>query len=325
MSDAEIAVLMIDDERSDARIVQRYLEEVPDRDVAFTHAETGEEGLKKLDQVSFDIVLVDYVLSENTGLDVVGRIRSSGYEGPLLMVTGKSWRLASEAIGHGADACLKKKELSSEKLSEEISHVLDKKKEQEEEKEVKSSGWDPTDRTSELFNRSFFLDLLREKVRDAILKNHSISLVFFRVPDFDEIGRLYGEDNRTRAVQKLAHIMDEHMEITDTAGRYADNIFVMVMPHKKEIEVREVAFGIQKKLADKKFETKEDTAFRLMLDCGMSRIDEEEIGDFTEDEVLVELINRAGKALLLARISPENDPVWHRNIEAREDLFESAQ
>jgi len=81
-------VLIIEDDAGVARLQQRRLERVGYQVVS---AGTAEEGVEKLKAGNVDLVLLDYRLPGNlTGLDVYARLKETGQDVPVILVTGFS-------------------------------------------------------------------------------------------------------------------------------------------------------------------------------------------------------------------------------------------
>lgn len=83
----EQKILIIEDEENIARVLQLELEfEGYLTDVAHT----GTEGLIKYREGNFDLVLLDLMLPEMHGLDVLKRIRTTEQTTPVILLTAKS-------------------------------------------------------------------------------------------------------------------------------------------------------------------------------------------------------------------------------------------
>lgn len=83
----EQRILIIEDEKNIARVLQLELEfEGYITDVAHT----GTEGLIKYRENHFDLVLLDLMLPEMHGLDVLKRIRATENMTPVILLTAKS-------------------------------------------------------------------------------------------------------------------------------------------------------------------------------------------------------------------------------------------
>ena len=80
-------ILVIEDEESIARVLQLELEyEGYEVDIAHT----GTDGLIKVREESWDLILLDLMLPGIHGLDVLKRLRSTEEETPVILLTAKS-------------------------------------------------------------------------------------------------------------------------------------------------------------------------------------------------------------------------------------------
>ena len=94
-----VRVLYIDDDIGLGRLMQKAL---APRGVLVRHAETGDAGLRLLAQEQFDLIALDHNLTNETGLDVLARLRAAGAP-PIIYVTGsEDARIAVAALKAGA-------------------------------------------------------------------------------------------------------------------------------------------------------------------------------------------------------------------------------
>lgn len=113
-------VLVVDDEPMVREVVMRYLER--DGFVA-TAAATGDEALKKFDQVAPDLVVLDLMLPGISGLDILQRIRATS-DTPVILLTARAEE-ADRILGLelGADDYVVKP-FSPRELSARVKSVL---------------------------------------------------------------------------------------------------------------------------------------------------------------------------------------------------------
>ena len=72
-------------------------------------AETGWDGLRKLEHADYDVVLLDYTMPGITGLTVLQHIHARRPSVPVFMMTGHvSSQVVAQAHAGGARACLVK-------------------------------------------------------------------------------------------------------------------------------------------------------------------------------------------------------------------------
>jgi two-component system, NtrC family, response regulator GlrR len=72
-------------------------------------AETGWDGLSKLEHADYDVVLLDSMMPGLTGLTVLQHIQARRPSVPVVMMTGhSSSQVVAQALAGGARACLVK-------------------------------------------------------------------------------------------------------------------------------------------------------------------------------------------------------------------------
>jgi two-component system, sensor histidine kinase len=94
------SILYVEDDEALARLLQKRMERL--RFTVHT-ALTAEEGLKKLDEHSYDLVLVDYNLPGMNGIEMLQKIAERPTPLPVIILTaGGDERIALEALEKGA-------------------------------------------------------------------------------------------------------------------------------------------------------------------------------------------------------------------------------
>lgn len=94
-------ILTVDDSRSVRMIVTKQL---ADLDVEIEEAEHGEEGLQKLEELEFDLVLLDVTMPVLDGPGMLERMRAAGNKTPVVMLTSESKRsIVSSLVKMGID------------------------------------------------------------------------------------------------------------------------------------------------------------------------------------------------------------------------------
>ena len=69
-------------------------------------ANDGEEGIRRFVEREFDLVVVDYILPDMNGIEVIRRIREVGRPVRIILHSGFADRLALEERATGADVVL---------------------------------------------------------------------------------------------------------------------------------------------------------------------------------------------------------------------------
>jgi len=93
-------ILIADDEPSNAKILG---EELTDRGYAVETANNGSGTLKKVESSPPDLIILDYMMPDLSGLDVLKELRKRGNDTPVIMITAYgSIERAVEAMKEGA-------------------------------------------------------------------------------------------------------------------------------------------------------------------------------------------------------------------------------
>ena len=99
-------ILVVDDDVAFLSLLQMRL-----RSMGHTvdTAETGWDGLTKLERANYDVVLLDSMMPRVTGLTVLRHVQARHPSLPVVMMTGQTGRqAAAQLLSAGARACLVK-------------------------------------------------------------------------------------------------------------------------------------------------------------------------------------------------------------------------
>lgn len=88
-------ILVVEDEVELSRIMREWLE---DEFHVVNTAFTGNEALSKLKNGIYDLVILDLMLPEISGIEICRQYRQSGGDAPILIVTAKK-SLSSKEMG----------------------------------------------------------------------------------------------------------------------------------------------------------------------------------------------------------------------------------
>jgi PAS domain S-box-containing protein len=117
----QISVLLVEDNPEDREVYRRTLESLPFADYRCMEAASGTAGLELARSRGFNCVLLDHMLPDTTGLDMLESLREQDPFLPVILLTGQGseW-LAVESIRRGAYDYLPKASLNPERLNHAI-------------------------------------------------------------------------------------------------------------------------------------------------------------------------------------------------------------
>ena len=126
MNVRQYTVLIIDDCFEDRQAYCRYLSKAVISKYKIFEAESGEEGLEKLATMQPDLILLDYMLPDIDGLELIGELEATvGEIPPIIMLTGQgSEKIAVEAMKMGVKDYLIKGQLTAEAFNSSVRSVL---------------------------------------------------------------------------------------------------------------------------------------------------------------------------------------------------------
>jgi len=140
MTDKQIKVLMIEDNPGDIRLIREMLKEV---NISLFDLETAsclKEGLEKIKETLFDVILLDLGLPDSRGFETFITVNVQKQEAPIIVLAGLADEtLALETIKKGAQDYLVKEQLNTSRLVTAISYAIERKK--KERHILKSEQW----------------------------------------------------------------------------------------------------------------------------------------------------------------------------------------
>lgn len=126
MSERPIHILMIDDDEDDFFLVTELLHDISPGQYLLEWASTYQKGLAAVEENTHDVLLVDYRLGPNTGIDILRRLNEMHHQPPVIMLTGKGdYNIDREAMQAGAYDYLVKGEMTADLLERSIRYALD--------------------------------------------------------------------------------------------------------------------------------------------------------------------------------------------------------
>src|ERR671932_133202 len=132
MTEAGIRILLVEDNPGDARLVEILLSEVNAPRFGITHAEHLSEALQRLDEQSFDVILLDLSLPDSSGLETVSTTRRAAPRTPLVVLSGQDdEEVALQALKGGAEDYLVKGRGGGDTIARVIRYSIERKNAQE--------------------------------------------------------------------------------------------------------------------------------------------------------------------------------------------------
>jgi PAS domain S-box-containing protein len=231
-----LKILCVDDDEVDRKIIQRKLKQRFEDELVFEAVATANEAFEKLKGDKFDIILLDYMLGNTTGLEFLNELDNKGISSPVILLTGLGNEdVAVEALKLGAYDYFTKEQLGSKKITQSIINITERKKAEEE----------------ILFERKKL-----QNIMDSMIEGITIT---------DMEGKIISVNNA--ALAQLGYEEDEEDEVIDK------NIREVFFEEKDATKFKEIigilASGQPLKAQDFMFKRKDKTRFHASLNLSV--------------------------------------------------------
>lgn len=124
-----IAILLIEDDLAEARLIQEILQNFDLNRFTLTHVQRLQTGLNRLKQEQFDLILLDLTLPDSQGLSSVELLVQNFSHLPIVVLTNTNDnQLAIEAVRQGAQDFLVKRKINIEVLVRSIQYAIERQK-----------------------------------------------------------------------------------------------------------------------------------------------------------------------------------------------------
>lgn len=125
----KIHILLIEDNETDAILVQNDLQQAMGDRISLIHAERLDSALELIQQHSFDLILSDLTLPDSDGITTINRLRENAASIPIAVLSFRNDdKLAIKAIKAGAQDYLVKGSLTEGVLARVIRYSIERKR-----------------------------------------------------------------------------------------------------------------------------------------------------------------------------------------------------
>jgi len=127
MNKTIVKILIIDDNPADSNLLKRYFSKLDNWDIQLTIALNSDEAVKYYNSENQDIIIVDYLLGNDNGIDIIKKFKDLGFRAEFILLTGYgSESVVTDALRAGASDYLSKSNLTSQVLEKTLRHLHQK-------------------------------------------------------------------------------------------------------------------------------------------------------------------------------------------------------
>ena len=287
-----IRVLLVEDNPGDAKRAIEMLREKEKGEIEVTHVERLSSALRRLNQESFDAIVMDQTLVDTHGLDMLDLIQAALGRLPIVVLGEKDNEAADrQMIQHGAQEVVMKDGSTAAQLTRAVRHAVERKK-----AEQNLSYLAQQDPLTTLANRVLFRDRMIHAVAMAKRKKQVVGLVLCGLDRFKETVWAFGQEMGDLLLKEAADRLKKCLREVDTAARLGGDEFTCLMEgvnSRPDMEI--IGNRILKAFAQPCVIEKKEVPVSVSLGLVVYPIDSEEIdGLFTSAKVAMESAREAG-------------------------------
>ncbi|MBD3265231.1 diguanylate cyclase, partial [bacterium] len=248
-------------------------DEIEDWDINLQAQSTNRPDAIQAARENYDVIIIDYLLGEETGLDVLKRLQMQGCRAPFLMLTGQgSEMVAVEAMKSGVSDYIVKDRLDSELLRHTLRHILEKEEMRRkiQEQQELLTRMAITDELTGLFNRRYFFESLKKETERAERYQLPLSVLMFDLDHFKKVNDRYGHLVGDRVLAASAKIIQLQLRSSDVAARYGGEEFCLLLVNTPCEGARIMAERIRKAIQSHEFKDEEGGVFQITCSIGVA-------------------------------------------------------
>lgn len=292
-------ILVVDDIKTNCDVLKRRLE---NNTFLVEISMSGKDALEKIAKEKFDLVLLDVLMPEVNGLEVLIKIREeySADKLPVIMVSSfDDVESISKCIQLGASDYLPKP-VNSTILTQKVASTLERKSLREREEQLLSELHRQaiTDEMTGVPNRRYVFEQL-ERSFDDIEKNSKehFATAIFDIDHFKNVNDTYGHAAGDEIIKKVCNLATSIIKSPNIFGRIGGEEFLAVIFNDSENHLQQICEKIRTSVE------KEETLFdnqkiSVTLSGGVCFSN--------ESSSVSDLVNKADERLYLAKKNGRN-------------------
>lgn len=239
-------VLLIDDDRGQARIVDAAFTKFAGERFELHWAPSYEDGLLALREGNFTACLLDYQLGPRDGLELLREAVQTGVTTPVIFLTSEtSGDVDTQALNAGALDYLVKFEISPRGLERSLRYTLRMHEMLSELRRLATR-----DMLTTLFNRREGMRLLEREVERARQYGRSFSALLIDVDNFKGVNDSHGHAAGDRMLAAVAHKIRFTVREVDTVVRWGGDEFAVWLPEKDAVGARQTGENVVAAIRD---------------------------------------------------------------------------
>lgn len=296
----KLHVLSIEDSNEDYARIESVLNSIDG--IRVSRAETLEEGLRLADELSPDLVLLDYLFPGGDGFDFLSAFKAKNKDIPLVILTGQGDEMvASRLIQEGADDYLTKSRFDRESMVTCFRNVMEKGKLKREIRTAqrKISEMATLDELTGLYKRRYFMEALERERSRAERHGKALCLCMMDLDFFKNVNEKLGHSAGDLVLADMGMLIREWSRQSDVPCRYGGEAFAVILPETDLEGARVACERLRRMVAENRIPWRTGP-IQITMSIGVTQ------NRTGNKDSIRKLIDRADEALYRAKESGRN-------------------
>ncbi len=237
------------------------------------HAAGIEDAMEKIIQNRLDIIFIDHLLKDGTGLELLSHLARIGHDTPVIFTADQTHSHAgAKSLAKGAMNFYLKEELSGKAIKSIVSEALERARVTREMIHARDRivVISRRDHLTQLFNRPTFDKALNTEGAKALRYNQPLSLVLMSFKNLNALKALSGPDASDMVLTGCAAITNAMVRTIDRVCRFEEDKFGLILPGTGRRGAGIMARRLLDHLLEHKFEYENQPPFYLSLNMGVA-------------------------------------------------------
>lgn len=232
MNKPMIRVLVVEDDSADFLLVKQSLQKSDRNHYSIRHITEFREASEALYEDDYDLVLLDYFLGSNSGLELLQQARMTQFNKPIIVMTGNnSPELDDMLMKEGAADFIPKDELSTTLLDRSIRHAIERK-----EAEFEIAELVRRDPLTGLGNRHIFEEHMEMAIARAARSQQHLAVIFLDLDRFKDINDSLGHHVGDLLLTLIGERLRRSVRKSDFVARIGGDEFTVLLDDIEHVE-----------------------------------------------------------------------------------------
>ncbi|MFH0986012.1 MAG: diguanylate cyclase [Candidatus Omnitrophota bacterium] len=277
-----LKILLVEDDPDFAELLKIRLENEKNPTLEIVHFLTLKEALAALSDKDWDLILLDLMLPDSSGIQTFTAVHSQARHTPIVIMSGlDSDDLAIDAVRKGAEDYLVKGEINSRLLLRVIHHAMDRHHIKEKlasvterlrESNLRLETMALLDPLTELFNRRGLQQALRRELQILSREGGKLMVLFLDIDDFKKINDSLGHPVGDVLLKEIAKKIQESVRVSDHVARIGGDEFILLLPKTPFKEGLNLAERLRVAISNTTLVVSERESIRITASFGLTKV-----------------------------------------------------